>query len=140
MNKIIATRIYRLVQHDPAKIAILNLLADGEWHTRFEVESQAKTHRETIGIVGICVIFKAIKDIDDDLLEIYENKSDRFYRVNPNRVKMIRKVVQTLQKHSKITAKDSSSSQEYRRFRKILRENQQKKKLGLDEADIKQFL
>jgi hypothetical protein len=64
MNRVRANRIYNLVNTDPAKIAILTLLSDGNWHTRFEVENTAKEYRPTIGVVGICTIIKTLQEAD----------------------------------------------------------------------------
>ncbi|MEA2071344.1 MAG: hypothetical protein U9O98_08645 [Asgard group archaeon] len=136
MNKIIAKRIYNLIQHDPAKIAILNLLADGEWHTRYEVESKAKNYRPTIGIVGLCVIIRSIQEADTDLIETYENDSGRFYRINPQRNELIKRVIYALQKQSKQPVTESSS--EFQRFKDILRSKRKKDKMSED--NIRQFL
>ena len=121
MNSIIATRIYNLVSNDPAKIAVLGLLADGRWHTRFEVESVAKDYRPTIGLVGICVILKKLQDADSELLEIYENSSGSFYRLNPQRTSIIKKIMSYHQSNSK-NPQMSSSSAEFKKFKERLRQ------------------
>ena len=136
MNSIIANRIYDLVANDPAKIAILNLLVDGKWHTRFEVESAAKNHRETIGLVGICIILKALQNADSELFEEYENNSGRFYRINPQRIPVVKKIVDYQMKASKEPR--TQSAKEFRRFKDKLRNNR-KNSNSLDD-DLKQFL
>ena len=136
MNSIIANRIYNLVAEDPAKIAILNLLADGKWHTRFEVESTAKDQRPTVGLVGICIILKALQDADAELFEMYDNDSGRFYRLNPQRASMVRKIVNHKIKHSKEA--QTSSAKEFKKFKERLKTTRKNDK-DYDE-DLKQFL
>jgi len=136
MNSIIATRIYNLVAEDPAKIAILNLLADGKWHTRFEVESTAKDQRPTIGLVGICVILKALQDADAELFETYDNESGVFYRLNPQRTSVVRKIVNYKKKTSKEV--QTTSAKEFKKFKDRLRTTRKSDK-DYDE-DLKQFL
>jgi hypothetical protein len=135
MNTIIANRIYTLVANDPAKIAILNLLSDGNWHTRFEVESIAKDQRPTIGFVGICTILKALQDADTELLEVYDNDSGRFFRLTPQRIEMIKRIVS----HKMRTTKDAGlSAPEFKMFRDKLR-NSRKSNQSQDD-DLKHFL
>ncbi|MFW9922437.1 MAG: hypothetical protein ACFFDW_04015 [Candidatus Thorarchaeota archaeon] len=136
MNSIIANRIYSLVSNDPAKIAILNLLADGKWHTRFEVESVAKDERPTIGLVGICVILRALQDADTELFEVYDNDSGVFYRLNPNRSDIVKKIVSYEKQNSKEPV--SSSATEFKRFKEKLRQTRKSEK-ELDD-DLKHFL
>lgn len=136
MNSIIANRIYNLVADDPAKIAILNLLADGKWHTRFEVESTAKDQRPTIGLVGICIILKALQDADAELFEMYDNDSGRFYRLNPQRASMVRKIVNHKMKNTKEV--HTTSAKEFKKFKERLRTT---KKIDKDfDEELKQFL
>lgn len=136
MNFIIANRIYNLVSNDPAKIAILNLLADGKWHTRFEVESLARGIRPTIGFVGICTIIRALQNTDSELLEVYDNDSGRFYRLNPHRTELVKTIIS----YQKKTSKDptTTSSSEFQKFKEILRQNRKNEK-DVDE-EMKQFL
>lgn len=136
MNSIIANRIYNLVAGDPAKIAILNLLADGKWHTSFEVESTAKDQRPTIGLVGICIILKALQNADADLFEVYDNDSGRFYRLNPQRASMVRKIVNHKMRNSKDV--QTSSAKEFKKFKERLRTTRKNDK-DFDE-ELKQFL
>jgi hypothetical protein len=138
MNNIIANRIYNLVANDPAKVAVLNLLTDGKWHTRFEVESAAKKHRATIGLVGICVILRAMQEVDSELLEIYDNDSGRFYRLNPQRLAMIKKIIGYHQKGGKSANGLSDSATEYKRFKERLRSTR-KSEEDFD-AELKHFL
>ena len=136
MNSIIANRIYNLVSNDPAKIAILNLLSDGKWHTRFEVESIAKDQRPTIGLVGICMIIKTLQDADTELLEVYDNDSGRFYRLNPQRQTLIRKIVDYHMKGSRDPS--TSSAKQFKKFKDRLRSS---RKTDPDFDDnLKQFL
>lgn len=136
MNSIIANRIYNLVSQDPAKIAILHLLVDGKWHTRFEVEDAAKNQRPTIGLVGICTILKALQNADSELFEVYENTSGRFYRLNPQRVDVIKKII-THQK--KVSNEDlTSSASEFKMFKERLRSARKNKKS--DDEELKHFL
>ena len=135
MNTIIANRIYTLVAQDPAKIAILNLLSDGNWHTRFDIESVAKDQRPTIGFVGICTILKALQDADVELLEVYDNDSGRFFRLNPQRIEMIKRIVS----HKMRTVKDvDTSAPEFKKFRERLRTSR-KSNQSYDD-DLKHFL
>ena len=136
MNSIIANRINNLVANDPAKIAILNLLADGKWHTRFEVESAARNQRSVIGLVGICVILKTLQEADSELLEDYDNDSGRFYRLNPQRTALVRKIVEYHLKNSKHVT--TSSAAQFKRFKDRLR-SQRKSDQTIDD-DLKQFL
>ncbi len=136
MNSIIANRINNLVANDPAKIAILNLLADGKWHTRFEVESAARNQRSVIGLVGICVILKTLQEADSDLLEVYDNDSGRFYRLNPQRTALVKKIVEYHMKNSKHVT--TSSAAQFKRFKDRLR-SQRKSDQTIDD-DLKQFL
>ena len=137
MNLIIANRIYNLVASDPAKIAILNLLADGKWHTRFEVESAAKEYRPTIGLVGICVILKSLQDADSEIFETYDNKSGRFYRLNPQRLEIVQKII-THQTVRNTKEPQTSSAVEFKKFKERLRMTRKNEK-DFDE-DLKQFL
>ncbi|NHJ32391.1 MAG: hypothetical protein FK732_05980 [Asgard group archaeon] len=136
MNSIIANRINNLVANDPAKIAILSLLADGKWHTRFEVESAARSQRSVIGLVGICVIIKTLQEADSELLETYDNDSGRFYRLNPQRTTIVRKIVEYHLKNSNQVT--TSSAAQFKRFKERLR-SQRKSDQALDD-DLKQFL
>lgn len=137
MNLIIANRIYNLVANDPAKIAILDLLSDGKWHTRFEVESIAKDYRPTIGLVGICVILKSLQDADSQLFEVYDNDSGIFYRLNPQRSEIIQKIIthQTT-KISKET--NPTSANEFKKFKEKVRMTRKSEKDQDD--DLKHFL
>ncbi|HUU78397.1 MAG TPA: hypothetical protein VMX55_08615 [candidate division Zixibacteria bacterium] len=137
MNLIIANRINNLVANDPAKIAILNLLSDGKWHTRFEVESIAKDYRPTIGLVGICVILKSLQDADSQLFEVYDNDSGVFYRLNPQRTEIIQKIIthQTT-KISKETK--TTSATEFKKFKEKVRMTRKSEKDQDD--DLKHFL
>ncbi|MHA1367565.1 MAG: hypothetical protein ACTSXA_01340 [Candidatus Heimdallarchaeota archaeon] len=137
MNTIIANRIYSLVAHDSAKIAILNLLSDGNWHTRFEIESIAKDQRPTIGFVGICTILKSLQDADIELLEVYDNDSGRFFKINPQRIEMIKRIVS----HKMRTTKDAGaglSAPEFKLFRDKLRNS--RKSNQTQDDDLKHFL
>ncbi|MBK5114994.1 MAG: hypothetical protein KGD59_02310 [Candidatus Heimdallarchaeota archaeon] len=136
MNSIIANRINNLVANDPAKIAILHLLADGKWHTRFEVESAARNQRSIIGLVGICVIIKTLQEADSELLEEYDNDSGRFYRLNQQRTVLVRKIVEYHVKNSEQGT--TSSAVEFKRFKDRLR-SQRKSDQAIDD-DLKQFL
>ena len=136
MNSIIANRIYNLVAADQAKIAILNLLADGKWHTSFEVESTAKDQRPTIGLVGICIIMKVLQDADAELFEVYDNDSGRFYRLNPQRASMVRKIVEHKMRNTKEA--HTSSAKEFKKFKERSRTIRKKEK-DFDE-ELKQFL
>ncbi len=136
MNSIIANRINNLVASDPAKIAILKLLVDGKWHTRFEVESAARNQRDFIGLVGICVIIKTLQEADSELLEEYDNDSGRFYRLNPQRTAIVRKIVDYHLKNSKEV--QTSSAVQFKRFKERLR-SQRKSEQAIDD-DLKQFL
>ncbi len=137
MNTIIANRIYSLVNHDPAKIAILNLLSDGNWHTRFEVESVAKDQRPTIGFVGICTILKALQDADTELLEVYDNDSGRFFRLNSQRIEMIKRIVSHKMRTTKNTG-TGVSAPEFKKFRDRLRSTRKNSQSYDDE--LKHFL
>jgi hypothetical protein len=136
MNSIIANRINNLVANDPAKIAILHLLADGKWHTRFEVESAARNQRSIIGLVGICVMIKTLQEADSELLEEYDNTSGRFYRLNPQRTTLVRKIIEYHVKNSKQGT--TSTAVEFKRFKDRLR-SQRKSDQAIDD-DLKQFL
>ena len=136
MNSIIANRIYNLVAGDPAKIAILHLLSDGKWHTRFEVESIAKEQRPTIGLVGICMILKALQDADSELYETYDNDSGVFYRLNPQRATIDKKIVNYKMKDSKEA--QTTSAKEFKKFKQKLRSTRKNDK-DYDE-ELKQFL
>lgn len=139
MNRIIATRIINLVSNDPAKIAILKLLSDGKWHTRYELEAAAKGQRATIGIVGISVILNALKEADAELFEIYDNNSGRFFKLSPQRMVMISRIVRVLDKSSKESM--TASAYQFKRFKDRLKADNKKKDDcdSLDE-DLKQFL
>ena len=137
MNTVIASRIYNLVSNDPVKVAILDLLADGNWHTRFEVESIAKDLRPTIGLVGICTIIRTLKDADSQLVEMYDNDSGVFYRLNPQRTTLIKKIVVHLRKNTK--DRSTSSSSHFKRFKETIKTTRQKSE-KLDDDDLKQFL
>jgi hypothetical protein len=136
MNLVIANRIYNLVVADPAKIAILNLLTDGKWHTRYEVETKAKEFRPTIGVVGICTIIKTLQEADADLLEEYDNNSGVFYRLNPQRTDLVKKIMNHLKQ--KPGKQITTSSQQYMKFKERLKSSR-KKPSSFDE-DLKQFL
>ena len=136
MNLIIANRIYNLVANDPAKIAILNLLADGKWHTRFEVESAAKDYRPTIGLVGICVILKSLQDADTEIFEVYDNSSGRFYRLNPQRIDIIKKIVSYHMKSSNEVR--TQSADQFKIFKERLRTA--RKSFEDDDEQLKHFL
>ncbi len=136
MNSVIANRIYNLISSDPVKIAILDLLVDGRWHTRFEVESLAKELRPTIGLVGICTIIRTLQDADSNLVEIYNNDSGVFYRLNPDRNQMVQKIIS----YSKSTVKapSTTSSKQYQRFKDLMKTTKPQK-TDLDD-DLKHFL
>lgn len=136
MNTIVANRIYSLVSNDPVKIAILNLLADGKWHKRFEIEAVAKEIRPTIGLVGICTIIRTFKDADNQLFEMYDNDSGVFYRLNPHRTILIKKIVEHLQKGSR--DRPTSSTNHFNRFKEKVKSSR-KSRESLDD-DLKQFL
>ena len=136
MNSIIANRIYNLVANDTAKIAILNLLVDGKWHTRFEVESVAKEHRPTIGLVGICVILKSLQDADTELFEEYDNSSGRFYRLNPQRIDIIKKIVNHHMKNANEIR--TPSTDQFKIFKERLRTA--RKSTDDDDEQLKHFL
>lgn len=136
MNAVIASRIYNLVSTDPVKIAILNLLADGKWHKRFEVEMVAKDLRPTMGLVGIATIFRMLQNADSELIEIYDNDSGVFYRLNPQRMAIIRKILEHLQTPSR--GKQTSSSRQFELFKERMRLSRQKTEKVDD--DLKQFL
>ena len=136
MNRIKANRIYNLINTDPAKIAILALLADGNWHTRFEVESSAKEFRPTIGVVGVCTIMNAFQEADSELLEVYDNDSGVFYRLNPQRTSLIKQLISHLK--GKTGQQITSSSQQYMKFKERLKTT--KKKPGSFDEELKQFL
>ena len=142
MNDIIATRIIGLISSDPAKIAVLKLLADGKWHTRFEVESAAKAQRPTIGIVGISVILKALQEADADLVETYENDSGRFFRLNPQRKLLLAYVFKKLQTTSSAKKeKMTPSAYQFNLFKERLKTRTGKVSVkDLDDEDLKQFL
>ncbi|MBD3192241.1 MAG: hypothetical protein GF308_16490 [Candidatus Heimdallarchaeota archaeon] len=140
MNVIIANRIINLVSGDPAKIAVLALLADGKWHTRYELESVAKEERPTIGIVGICMILNALQEADEELLETYENNSGLFFRLNAHRKNMIARIIQALNK-KKGKEPQSSSGYQYQKFKERLKAKKDQLRTGnLDDEDLKQFL
>ncbi|NHK31308.1 MAG: hypothetical protein FK730_08145 [Asgard group archaeon] len=136
MNLVIANRIYNLVVADPAKIAILNLLTDGKWHTRYEVETKAKEFRPTIGVVGICTIIKTLQEADADLLEVYDNNSGVFYRLNPQRKDLVKKIMNHLKQ--KPGKQITNSSQQYMKFKERLKSS--RKKTSSYDEDLKQFL
>ena len=132
MNSIIANRIFTIVSNDPAKIAILDLFADGKWHTRFELETVAKEHRATIGLVGICMIIKTLQNADADLLQEYENDSGVFYRLNPNRMVLIKKIVNYLSKNSRKNTTTSTTL--FKKFKEKIKTNKK------SDENLKQFL
>ncbi|HUT81042.1 MAG TPA: hypothetical protein VMZ29_07550 [Candidatus Bathyarchaeia archaeon] len=136
MNSVIANRIYNLISNDPVKIAILDLLVDGRWHTRFEVESLAKELRPTIGLVGICTIIRTLQDADSNIVEIYNNDSGMFYRLNPERNLMVQKIIS----YSKTSTKTQSttSAKQYQRFKDLIKTTKQQNS-DVDD-DLKHFL
>ncbi|NHJ49282.1 MAG: hypothetical protein FK733_15950 [Asgard group archaeon] len=139
MNRVRVNRIYNLVNADPAKIAILTLLADGNCHTRFEVENSAKEFRPTIGVVGVCTIMNALQEADSELLEVYDNDSGVFYRLNPQRTSLIRQIITHLKgKPGQKGTATTSSSQQYMKFKERLKTT--RKKTGSFDEDLKQFL
>ncbi|MBN1330208.1 MAG: hypothetical protein JXA54_12105 [Candidatus Heimdallarchaeota archaeon] len=136
MNSVIANRIYNLISDDPVKIAILDLLVDGKWHTRFEVESLAKVLRPTIGLVGICTIIRTLQDADSNLVEIYNNDSGVFYRLNPERSSMVQKIISYSKTPTKLPS--TTSAKQYQRFKDLIKTTKPQK-TDLDD-DLKHFL
>jgi len=136
MNAVIASRIYNLVSTDPVKIAILDLLADGKWHKRFEVELVAKEIRPTMGLVGIATIFRMLRSADNELIEIYDNDSGVFYRLNPQRMVLIKKILEHLQKSPR--EKQTPSARQFKLFKERARQSMQK--TNDEDDDLKQFL
>ena len=89
------------------------------------------------GLVGICTIISKFQDADSELMEVYENDSGVFYRLNPQRTTLIKKIIS----HTKTTnsrAPSTSSAKQFQRFKDLMKTTR-KSSDDLD-SDLKQFL
>jgi hypothetical protein len=79
---------------------------------------------------------KTLQEADAELLEVYNNDSGVFYRLNPQRTTLIKQIITHLR--SKTNQVKSTSSQQYMKFKERMKST--RKKSSSYDDDLKQFL
>ncbi len=77
-------KIRELLVKDDAKIAMLEVLSDGDWHSTVDLWRAARNVRKFMGIVGVGVALQQIQDIaGNELLQKKTGVETAEWRINP---------------------------------------------------------
>ncbi len=77
-------KIRELLVKDDAKIAMLEVLSDGDWHSTVALWRAARNVRKFMGIVGVGVALQQIQDIaGNELLQKKTGVETAEWRINP---------------------------------------------------------
>jgi len=77
-------KIRELLVKDDAKIAMLEVLSDGNWHSTVDLWRAARNVRKFMGIVGVGVALQQIQDIaGNELLQKKTGVETAEWRINP---------------------------------------------------------
>jgi len=77
-------KIRELLMKDDAKIAMLEVLSDGNWHSTVDLWRAARNVRKFMGIVGVGVALKQIQNIaGNELLQKKTGMETAEWKINP---------------------------------------------------------
>ncbi len=104
-----AKKIREMLAKDDAKIAILEALSDGDWHSTVDLWRAARSVRKFIGIVGVGVALEQIQNIvGNEILQKKVGVETAEWRINPEFLENLRNLLEELreEKKKKITGLD----------------------------------
>lgn len=77
-------KIRELLAKDDAKIAMLEVLSDGDWHSTIDLWRAARNVRKLMGIVGVGVALQQIQEIaGNEFLQKKTGIETAEWRINP---------------------------------------------------------
>ena len=95
-------KIKELLVKDDAKIAMLEVLSDGDWHSTVDLWRAARNVRKFMGIVGVGVALQQIQDIvGNELLQKKTGVETAEWRINPQFLDDLKSLLDELREEKK---------------------------------------
>jgi len=95
-------KIRELLMKDDAKIAMLEVLSDGDWHSTVDLWRAARNVRKFMGIVGVGVALQQIQNIaGNELLQKKTGMETAEWRINPQFLEDLKGLLDELKEEKK---------------------------------------
>jgi len=95
-------KIREMLTKDDAKIAILEVLSDGDWHSTVDLWRVARNVRKFIGIVGVGVALEQIQNVvGNEILQKKVGVETAEWRINPEFLEKLKNLLEELREEKK---------------------------------------
>lgn len=102
LSEDITKKIRELLTKDDAKIAILEVLSDGDWHSTVDLWRAARSVRKFMGIVGVGVALEQIQNIiGSEILQKKIGIETAEWRINPEFLENLKNLLEELHEEKK---------------------------------------